>query len=147
MITMPRVLYRELKGYRKKDEPDGNFHQDVDIARNFHTGFHELCEGCQHIVVSKGVKGRHCVYILQPKIRKFPCYFRDNVEAGGFDGQYGATVNNFIQTKIEHPFTIRSKKLEAQRAKYSPRIPVEGSSTIKVEEEIVDDNSNVFLGE
>jgi hypothetical protein len=36
-------------------------------------GLHPNCEGCSHIV------NKTCKFVKFPKIRKWPCFFRDNV--------------------------------------------------------------------
>jgi hypothetical protein len=53
------------------------------------------CKDCPHIRSRFGK--RECWYITSPKLRKFPCFFRVNVAPGGFDGKYGATVQNYVK--------------------------------------------------
>jgi hypothetical protein len=64
------------------------------ICQQTKLGFPEQCEGCPHIVTNK------CMYLTEPRLRKFPCFFKEHIKAGGYDGQYGATVDNYKKAAI-----------------------------------------------
>ena len=78
---------------------------NADITRNSPKGFPEECGGCPHIIFNKENKDNACVYIQVPKMRRFPCFFKENVPPGGFDGSYGKTVNNYIVLEKRSPKT------------------------------------------
>jgi hypothetical protein len=120
MLSMgPRRIYASNSGYKIKTETYDSFHADPDIPKFKYDGFHENCEGCPHVVENiiknpGAVKScydrsptgsKKCVYVVQPRMRKFPCFFKENVPAGGFDGQYGKSVNNYIKA-TEHETLI-----------------------------------------
>lgn len=103
MLTVNTKLYSDNKTYPvHAGDTEGAFHTDRSVPRNIDkiSGFASGCKGCQHIRSTKE-KGKHCVYIYAPALKSFPCYFRDNVEKGGWDGKYGATVNNYVRKPIK----------------------------------------------
>jgi len=58
------------------------------------------CKGCQHIT-GELIEGLVCIYVMFPKQRKFPCFFRVHVQKGGFDGQNGRTVLNVLEREAK----------------------------------------------
>lgn len=62
------------------------------------TGFGSHCIGCPHILENS--KGKYCVFVYTPAQSKVPCFFKNNVPAGGWDGVYGRSVNNYIKKLI-----------------------------------------------
>ena len=38
-------------------------------------GLHKNCKGCPHII-----EENQCKYVRTPKVRKWPCFFRDHVK-------------------------------------------------------------------
>jgi hypothetical protein len=77
-----------------KNEVNSSTYYCADLKRPPKRQLHENCEGCDHVI--NGL----CVYVFEPRQRKFPCFFKEYVQAGGFDGQYGKTVNNYVTEKV-----------------------------------------------
>jgi hypothetical protein len=62
------------KKNRRISEKYSTMHLDPDVPLRDARGLHPLCKGCCHIVNST-----ECKYITRPKLRKFPCFFRETV--------------------------------------------------------------------
>jgi len=95
-----RKKFSEIKAFRPRADDFNSFHNDPDVPRFSNTGFAPECAGCYHKIIDERKPGKEsirCVYIIEPKAKKFPCFFKDHVPLGGWDGKYGATVNNYIK--------------------------------------------------
>jgi hypothetical protein len=48
----------------------------VDQVKVSEIGLHNNCEGCPH-----PINGKDCPYVVNPRRRRFPCYFKVNIPA------------------------------------------------------------------
>jgi hypothetical protein len=77
------------------------------------TGFAKECKDCSHVWVKGGKKV--CVYVIEPRLRRFPCFFREHVKPGGFDGQYGSSVSNFVKSSLPEDEDVKKKQQERRK--------------------------------
>lgn len=96
------------KGHKMKDTKENryaSYHRDPDVPPTQQKN--ELapqCCDCPHTLGTG--KNLRCIYIIYPKQRKFPCYFKEHVQRGGFDGIYGASVLSKIRNTTTDPIQI-----------------------------------------
>ena len=81
-----------------------NFNEQfVSCRMNLPVGFHEKCDGCYHSHFDHEMRMCTCKYVTHPKMRKFPCFFREHVAP-----KDGATALNLAE--VPEPVQTRRRR-------------------------------------
>lgn len=71
-MTEPTMRWSKVKKVSKTKDEDTFI--PIGKRKDVIGALHDNCKGCQHL--RKGV----CPYVVTPRQKKFPCFFRENLE-------------------------------------------------------------------